>query len=336
MKAWRIETNDGIDALKLIDLPSPEPKRGQVKVRIVASSINARDMNTVRAPAARNLPLPMIPNSDGAGEVIAVGEGVSRFKAGDRVATCFFARWPAGDISADAMASALGGGEQGVLAEEVVLDEGALVRLPSNLSYREGATLTCAAVTAWNGLVARGGMKAGDTVLLLGTGGVSIFALQIATIFGARAIITSKSDEKLERARSMGAWQTINYGKRPDWEKAVLEMTGGRGVDHVVEVGGPGTLQKSIEAARIGGNVALIGVLTQGEINPLPMMRKSLRLNGIYVGSREMFEDMNAAIEANGLQPVIDRTFAFTEAREAYHCMQSAGHFGKIVIDVSN
>lgn len=333
MKAWRIETYDGIDGLAAAELPSPEPLRGQVKVRIRASSINARDYNTVRDPRARDLALPFIPNSDGAGEVIAVGDGVTRFQEGDRVATCFFARWPAGEIDDDAMASALGGAEPGVLAEEVVLEEDALVHFPQHLTFPEAATLTCAAVTAWNGLVVRGGLKAGDTVLLMGTGGVSIFALQFATMFGAQAIITSKSDEKLSRAREMGAWRTVNYSATPDWDKAVRELTGGRGVDHVVEVGGPGTLQKSIDAVRTGGNIAMIGVLTRGEINPLPMMRRSLRLNGIYVGSRAMFEDMNAAIAVNGMRPVIDRTFGFDEAPDAYRYMQSAAHFGKIVID---
>ncbi|MEX2454850.1 MAG: NAD(P)-dependent alcohol dehydrogenase [Rhodospirillaceae bacterium] len=334
MKAWRIENNDGIDALALVDLPSPQPARGQVKVRIMASSINARDFNTVRAPGARNTPLPRIPNSDGAGEVVAVGEGVTHFRPGDRIASCFFARWPAGDVTEDVMASALGGPLDGVLAEEAVLEEAGVVHIPDHLSYAEAATLPCAAVTAWNALVERGGLRAGHTVLLMGTGGVSVFGLQIATMFGARAIVTSKSDAKLERARRMGAWETINYAATPDWHTAVREITGGRGVDHVVEVGGPGTLQKSIEAACMGGNIGMIGVLTQGEINPLPMMRKSLRLNGIYVGSREMFERMNAAISANALRPVIDRTFSFAEAREAYKYMAGAEHFGKIVIEL--
>ena len=233
------------------------------------------------------------------------------------------------------MASALGGPVDGVLADEVVLEADGVVHAPEHLSHEEASTLPCAAVTAWNGLVERGGLKAGDTILTLGTGGVSIFALQIGVMMGARVIVTSKSDEKLARAREIGAWETINYETTPDWEKAAVELTGGRGVDHVVEIGGAGTLQKSMEAIRIGGNIAQIGVLTQGEVNPLPLTGKSIRLNGIYVGSREMFEHLNAAISANGLRPVIDRTFDFEEAQAAYRCMEEAGHFGKIVIRVS-
>ena len=333
MKVWQIVGDGGIDALELAERPSPEPAPGQVKIRVRANSINYRDLGTVRAPGQRGLAFPCIPNSDGAGEVTALGAGVSGIAAGDRVAGCFFQDWAAGGISAAVMASAQGGALDGMLAEEVVLNADGVVPVPAHLDYADAATLPCAALTAWNALVEQGGLKAGETVLLLGTGGVSIFALQFCALMGARAIVTSKSDDKLARARAMGAWQTINYAETPDWSSAAKDFTGGVGVDHVVEVGGGGTLAQSIEAVRIGGHIAMIGVLTQGAVDPTPILRKSLRLNGIYVGSRAMFLDMNAAIGAGGLKPAIDRRFAFADARDAYRCMEAAGHFGKIVIE---
>ena len=333
MKVWQIVGDGGIDALEPAERPSPEPAPGQVRIRVRANSINYRDLGTVRAPSQRGLVFPCIPNSDGAGEVTALGAGVSGIAAGDRVAGCFFQDWAAGGISAAVMASAQGGALDGMLAEEVVLNADGVVPVPAHLDYADAATLPCAALTAWNALVEQGGLKAGETVLLLGTGGVSIFALQFCALMGARAIVTSKSDDKLARARAMGAWQTINYAETPDWSSAAKDFTGGVGVDHVVEVGGGGTLAQSIEAVRIGGHIAMIGVLTQGAVDPTPILRKSLRLNGIYVGSRAMFLDMNAAIEAGGLKPAIDRRFAFADARDAYRCMEAAGHFGKIVIE---
>ena len=333
MKVWQIVGDGGIDALELAERPSPEPAPGQVKIRVRANSINYRDLGTVRAPSQRGLAFPCIPNSDGAGEVTALGAGISGIAAGDRVAGCFFQDWATGGISAAVMASAQGGALDGMLAEEVVLNADGVVPVPAHLDYADAATLPCAALTAWNALVEQGGLKAGETVLLLGTGGVSIFALQFCALMGARAIVTSKSDDKLARARAMGAWQTINYAETPGWSSAAKDFTGGVGVDHVVEVGGGGTLAQSIDAVRIGGHIAMIGVLTQGAVDPTPILRKSLRLNGIYVGSRAMFLDMNAAIEAGRLKPAIDRRFAFADARDAYRCMEAAGHFGKIVIE---
>ena len=332
MKAYEIVSPDGVDALKLADRPSPQPAHGQILVRVHASSVNYRDLLTVEDPIARNLPYPRIPNSDCAGEVIGVGPGVSRFAVGDRVAGCFFQRWVVGPVTADAMASALGGAIDGVLAQEVQLEESGAVAIPSHMSYQQAATLPCAALTAWHALVEKGQLRAGETVLLLGTGGVSIFALQIAAMHNARAIVTSSSDEKLERARAMGAWQTINYRQTPDWEHRVRELTDSVGVDHVVEVGGAGTLEKSIASSRVGGHIALIGVLTGGQINPVLIMRNSLRLHGIYVGSQAMFGSMNRAFEAARLEPVIDKTVSFEAARDAFHSMREAGHFGKIVI----
>lgn len=332
MRAYEIVSDGGIDALKLAERPTPEPGPGEVLVRMRASALNYRDLLTVTDPVGRNLPYPRIPNSDGAGEVLAIGPGVTRFAVGDRVAGCFFQRWEDGDITADGMASALGGTMDGVLAEEVVLSERGLVEIPDHLSFAEASTLPCAALTAWNGLVEKGRLMAGDTVLCIGTGGVSMFGLQIARLHGARAVVISSSDEKLERARAMGAWATINYRTMPDWQKGVLEATGGRGVDHVLEVGGAGTLPRSIASTRIAGHLALIGVLTGGEISPALIFRNSLRVSGIYVGSRAMFERMNRAVAAAELRPVIDRTFSFDDARAAFHHLKAAGHFGKVVI----
>ena len=334
MRTYEIRSPDGIDALHLAERPDPEPGPGQVLVRMRASAINYRDLLNILDPPARGITYPRIPNSDGAGEVVALGHGVTHFAVGDRVAGAFFQAWAAGGITGAAMASALGGPVDGVLAEYAVLEEEGLVAVPDHLSFEEAATLPCAGLTAWHILIEMGRLKAGDTVLLLGTGGVSIFALQFAVLAGARAIVTSSSDEKLARAAELGAWRTINYRANPDWEQEVADLTEGRGVDLVAEVGGPGTLEKSIEAVRIGGSIGLVGVLTGGEINPTGVMRKSIRLQGIYVGSRAMFENMNRAISAHQLKPVIDRRFAFDEARAAYHHMQAAGHFGKIVIGI--
>jgi NADPH:quinone reductase-like Zn-dependent oxidoreductase len=332
MRAYEIVSAGGIDALRLAERRSPQPGSGEVLVRMRASSLNYRDLMTVLDPESRAIPYPRIPNSDGAGEVLAFGPGVTRFVPGDRVVSTFFQRWDDGPITAEAMASALGGAQDGVLAEDVVLAEHGLVHAPAHLSFEEAATLPCAALTAWHALIEKGRLKAGETVLLLGTGGVSIFALQFAALHGARSIVISSSDAKLERARGLGAGQTLNYRATPDWDRAVLDITDGLGVDHVVEVGGAGTLERSISACRISGHVALIGVLTGGQIDPTAIMRKSLTLHGIYVGSRAMFERMNRAIAAAGLRPIIDCRFAFDEARAAYHHMHGASHFGKIVI----
>ncbi len=332
MRAWQIVSEGGVDALNLAERDVGAPGLGEVKVRMRASAINFRDLATIKDPAPRGLTMPTVPNSDGAGEIIEVGEGVSGLKPGDRVASCFFQDWADGPCSPEIMASALGGALDGVLAEEVILKADGVIPFPDHMSFEEAATLPCAALTAWNAVVETGGTKAGDTVLLLGTGGVSIYALQFLNMLGARVIITSSSDEKLARAKEMGAWETVNYRRTPDWDQEVLKLTDGRGVDLTVEVGGPGTLQKSIEATRVAGIIGLIGILVGGEINPLALMRKSLRVQGIYVGSRRMFADMNRAIAAHDLRPVIHETFEFEDAKSAYHAMEAAGHFGKLVI----
>jgi NADPH:quinone reductase-like Zn-dependent oxidoreductase len=334
MRAYEIVSDGGVEALALNSRPTPQPGPGEILVRMRASAINYRDLSTILDPAARGIPYPRIPNSDGAGEVVEVGAGVTRFAAGDRVAGCFFQNWSDGRISTTAMASALGGPVDGVLAEEVVFSAQGAVHLPPQLSFEEGATLPCAGLTAWNCLIEQGGLTAGKTALFLGTGGVSIFGLQIAKMIGARAIITSSSDAKLARAASLGADEMINYRQTPDWQARVLELTAGVGVDVTIETGGGGTLEKTIEATRVGGTVSLIGVLTAGAINPSNVMRKSIRLQGVYVGNRRMFEEMNAALSLNQVPPVIDQLFAFDDARSAYQVMREASHFGKLVVTI--
>jgi NADPH:quinone reductase-like Zn-dependent oxidoreductase len=337
MKAYAIVEKFGIDNLQQVNRPDPTPGPGQVVMRVKAVSLNYRDLLTVKTGGARgSAPLPLIPCSDGAGEVVEVGPGVTRVKVGDRVASIFFQNWIAGDILAHHFSSALGGAIDGMFAEQVLLHEDGVVHIPPHFSYEDAATLPCAAVTAWHGLVTKGGMKAGDTILVQGTGGVSIFALQFAVMSGARVIVTSSSDEKLARAKQLGAWQTINYKTTPEWGKKTLELTEGAGVDHVVEVGGAGTLERSFQAVRVGGTIGLIGILTGfgGKIDPLPVLMKGIRFQGIYVGSREMFEAMNRAIMAVQMKPVIDKVFPASQAREALRYMESAAHFGKIVIAV--
>ena len=336
MKAYEIRDSFGIDNLKLSDRPDPTPGHGQIVVRVKASSLNYRDFMTVKNGGALGIQGPRIPCSDGAGEVIKVGPGVTHVKVGDRVASIFFQNWLAGDIQAHHFSSALGGALDGMLAEQVVLSEEGVVRIPDYMTYEDAATLPCAAVTAWQDLFPKGPIKAGDTVLVQGTGGVSIFTLQFSVMAGARVIITSSSDEKLARAKQLGAWATINYKTTPDWDKEVLRLTDGVGVDHISEVGGAGTLERSFKAVRIGGSIGLIGVLTgfSGQVDPMPVLRKGIRLQGVYVGSREMFEDMNRAMAIHKTKPVIDRVFPFSQAREALKLMESAAHFGKIVIAV--
>jgi NADPH:quinone reductase-like Zn-dependent oxidoreductase len=333
MKVYEIQSNGGIEALALVDRPEPKPTTGEVLVKVKATSLNYRDL-LVADGSYGTVKYPLIPMSDGAGEVVAVGSGVTRVEIGDRIAGIFFQNWISDSLTREKMKSDLGGGIDGMLAEYVVLHQDGLVIIPSHLSYAEAATLPCAAVTAWHGLVTKGNLTEDDTVLLLGTGGVSIFALQFAKIYGAKVIITSSSDEKLARAKALGADETINYKITPNWEKKVYELTNRTGVDHVVEVGGAGTLAKSLQAVRIGGRISLIGVLSGrvSEIDPLPILFKSLAVQGIYVGSRQMFEVMNQKISERKLKPIIDRVFTFSEAKAAYSYLKSANHFGKVVI----
>lgn len=337
MRAFRIHKFGEADGLVLDELPEPKPGPGEVAIRVRAASLNYRDLMMIRGQYNPKLALPIVPLSDGAGEVAAVGPGVTRFKPGDRVAGAFMPGWVSGAPNEAKSRSALGGGGVGMLAETVVLPADGVVAVPDHLSFEEAATLPCAAVTAWHGLVVEGQIKAGDTVLVQGTGGVSVFALQFARMHGARVIATSSSDEKLESIRALGASDGINYKANPDWDKAVLKLTGGEGVDHVVEVGGVGTLNRSLKAAKMGGRVSLIGVLTGGaaEVGIFPVLMKTLRIQGIYVGSVEMFESMNRAIALNALKPVIDRVFPFEQAADAYRYLESGAHFGKVVIRIS-
>lgn len=333
MKAYEIQSF-GFDGLKLTERPQPEPKANEVLVKMRAWSLNFRDLMMVSGRYNPRLRLPLVPLSDGVGEIVAVGSEVTRVKVGDRVAGTFFERWVSGELTDELSKTALGGGgRDGVLAEYVALHADGVVRVPDHLSDEEAATLPCAALTAWNALITQGKIKAGDTVLVLGTGGVSIFALQFALLSGARVIVTSSSDEKLARARALGAHEGINYKTHPDWEEQARALTDGRGVDHVVEVGGAGTLAKSLRAVRRNGTVSLIGVLAgAGEVNPIPILMNSLRVQGIYVGSREMFEAMNAALSLHQMRPVIDRVFPFAEARAAMEYMASGAHFGKVCL----
>jgi NADPH:quinone reductase-like Zn-dependent oxidoreductase len=276
-----------------------------------------------------------VPLSDGAGEVAAVGPGVTRVKVGDRVAGCFLQGWLAGELTDAKARTALGGGGPGMLAERVVLSEDGVVHVPAHLSFEEAATLPCAALTAWHALVSAGGLIAGDTVLIQGTGGVSLFALQFANMQGARVIATSSSDVKLQRVRELGASDGINYETTPEWQDRARELTGGVGVDHVVEVGGAGTFNRSLKAVRTGGRISLIGVLAgAGEVNLTPILMKGVCVQGIFVGSREMFEAMNRAVALHKMRPVIDRVFAFTEIREALRYLESGAHFGKVCLRI--
>jgi NADPH:quinone reductase-like Zn-dependent oxidoreductase len=298
-------------------------------------SLNFRDLLIVNhlypvATGAKDL----IPCSDGAGEVVAVGEGVSRFRNGDRVVGSFFQGWIDGPLSYSEIGTSLGGAVNGVLAEYVVLNEQGLVAIPDSLSVEDACTLPCAGVTAWHALVETGALTAGQSVLVLGTGGVSMFGLQIGKAMGARVIVTSSSDDKLEYARAMGADGLINYRKTPDWDREVLRLTEGAGVDHVVEVGGAGTLPKSLQAAGLHSQVDIIGVLTglTNNIDFLPVMAKNLRVQGILVGSRAMLERLIDAVGPNGIRPVIDKVFPFGEAVEAYRHLASAQHIGKVLV----
>ena len=323
--------------MALVGRPVPEPTTGEVQVKFYAVSLNYRDVMVASGTYNPRMKLPAVPLSDGAGEISAVGDGVTKWKVGDRVMPIFAQGWFDGDSSEEKRRTSLGAGSQwdGVLREYGTFNEESVVRIPEHLSFEEASTLPCAALTAWNALVHSGSLKAGDSVLTLGTGGVSIFAVQFARLFGARVIATSGSSEKIERLRELGVRETINYKEQEDWDKEALDLTEKIGVDHVVEVGGAGTLARSLNAVRIGGHVAMIGALTgAANFNPVTVFMKAVRLQGIFTGSRALFYEMNKAISVNKLQPVIDRVFEFDQVKEALLHMQGASHFGKIVIKV--
>lgn len=336
MKAWRVVAGSQVDGLTLGDEPARALGAHEVRVRTQAASLNFRDLMVMNGWYPVKSQGALVPGSDGAGEVTEVGSAVTRFKVGERVATSFFPDWVEGRVAPAKLASALGGGSDGVMAQELVLSEQALVRSPAHLDFAQAATLSCAGVTAWNALFVTGGIKPGDTVLLLGTGGVSIWALQLAKAAGARVIITSSSDDKLARARSLGADDTINYKTHPEWENEVLRLTGGVGADLVLEVGGAQTVQHSLASVRMGGTVVIIGAVSGpgGNINPMGLIVGNTRVQGVYVGSRQMHEDLARFVEISGIRPVVDSVFGFAELPQACRHFASGAHFGKVVISI--
>jgi NADPH:quinone reductase-like Zn-dependent oxidoreductase len=313
---------------------APTPGPSQVLIQVGAASLNYRDLLTVMdIGSSRN---GLIPLSDGAGTVVALGAGASRWQEGDRVSPNFFPDWTGGAFSLSYLGKALGGGTtDGVLNDYILADEDSLVRVPDHLTLAEAATLPCAGLTAWHALFERGGLKAGETVLVQGTGGVAVFGLQLASAHGARVIVTSSSDEKLERAKTLGAWKTINYAATPEWDVETLSLTDGRGVDHILELGGPDTYDRSIRAVAAGGRIAQIGVLSgfTSQPNISPLQYKNASIHGICVGSREHFERLNAFMESHQIKPVIDQSFGFEQVPQAFQILKSAGHFGKLVIE---
>lgn len=324
----------GIDKLELVERDIPKPSANQVLVRMTAASLNYRDLMVVKGTYNPKMRRPMVPLSDGVGVVEEVGSAVTRWQKGDRVAGIFMQTWLEGPVKAENGKSALGGSLDGVLAEYVCFHENGLVSPPAFLSDVGAATLPCAAVTAWHALFENARPVPGDSVLLLGTGGVSIFALLLAHAAGLRTMLTSSSDAKLTRAKELGATHSINYRSQPEWDKEVRNLTGGTGVDHVVEVGGSGTIALSLRSVRSGGNVSVIGALSGAEpsIDPRSILMNSIRVQGIYVGSRLMFERLNRAIEMHRIEPVVDKVFPWTEYPDALRYMESASHFGKIAL----
>ncbi|MCX4970650.1 MULTISPECIES: NAD(P)-dependent alcohol dehydrogenase [unclassified Streptomyces] len=332
MRYYHLTGFSGVDALRLDERRVPVPGPREVLVRMRAWSLNHRDLMIADGRYGRGMKPDVVPLSDGAGEVVDAGSEVTRWKPGDRVTSVFLPRWISGPADAARTAGALGGPVDGVLAEYVAFDQDALVATPSHLEDAEACTLPCAAVTAWHALVVYGGIVPGQSVLTLGSGGVSVFALQFAVLAGAEVTVTSSSDAKLERLLAMGAVAGVNYSRTPEWGKHIQRMTNG-GVDHVVEVGGPGTLPQSVRAVRAGGRVSVIGVLSQGPgIDPVQLLRRAVTVQGMQVGSRETFEAMNRAVELHRIRPVIDHAFAFSDAGAAYRRLESGGHFGKVVI----
>jgi len=329
-----IRQADGTYQLTIEESALPEPAEREVLVRVRAASLNRRDVYIIRGQYPMQPRPKLVPLSDGAGEVVGCGSAVTRFKVGDRVAACFFQRWIGGRPSADTHSSALGGQLDGMLSEYVCLSEGGLVSAPEGYSFEEAATLPCAAVTAWNGLVTRGRMQPGDHILILGTGGVAIFGLQFAAAAGGRPIVITSSDAKFARVKQLGAASTINYSKIPQWSDAVRAATGGVGAHQILEVGGLGTLQQSLASLAAGGHIALIGGLAGfgGDIPAMALLHANATASGIYVGSRANFQAMNAFIERHRIRPVIDRVFEFEDAAAAYEHVEAGRHFGKVVI----
>jgi NADPH:quinone reductase-like Zn-dependent oxidoreductase len=338
MKRYEVHPANSKAPFQVADFEPAALRGTQVAVAIKAVSLNYRDLLVSQNTYFSAIPTGRVPCSDGAGEVVAVGPDVRDLNVGDRVATLFFPHWQGGRADSKLASGALGAEMDGALTERFVGDESGLIKLPETLSYPEAATLPCAALTAWNSLFEAGDLKPGQTVLLQGTGGVSIFGLQFAKAAGARVIITSSSDAKLERARVLGADHGINYRTHPAWELEVLRLTGGRGVDVVIEVGGPGTLERSLMSLRTGGRIAYVGVLTGlvAHANPVALIPKAAIVHGIFVGSRAMFAAMLDAMVCHRIRPVVDREFEFAQAPAALEMMRSGTHFGKIVVRVGD
>jgi NADPH:quinone reductase-like Zn-dependent oxidoreductase len=336
MKTWHLTQQTGPGALQLVDLPDPTPGPGEVLIHVRATALNYRDLMIAEDRYGLPCPLPLVPLSDGAGVIATVGEGVTNWQPGDRVAGTFFQRWESGPARPAIFASALGGAIDGMLATHVVLSAEGVISIPEHMSFEEAATLPCAALTAWQGLVTHGHVAADQTVLVQGTGGVSLFGLQIAKMHGARVIIISSSDEKLARARALGADDTINYRTTPEWDQEILRLTAGAGVDQVVEVGGRDTFAKSLRALAMNGTVSVIGGVSgfSTEVGLRDILGKNALIRGIFVGNREMFTAMNRALARHRVQPVIDQVFPWSEAPAAYRHLASGAHFGKVVIAV--
>ncbi|MCS6799477.1 MAG: NAD(P)-dependent alcohol dehydrogenase [Myxococcota bacterium] len=336
MRCWEL-TSFGTEGLRCAERPDPKPGPGQVLVRVRACSLNYRDLLVVRGQYNPKLPLPIVPLSDGAGVVEAVGEAVTRVRTGDRVAGLFAPGWQGGPPELGELRGTLGGPLGGMLAERVVLPETGVARVPAHMSDVEASTLPCAALTAWSALVELGPVRPGETVLVQGTGGVALFALQIAQMLGARVVVTSRHPTKLERAKQLGAWQTIDTSAEPDWGRRARELTAGAGVDHVVDLGGANTLAQSLRAVRPGGTVSVIGVLggRQTELDVTAVLMNQVRLQGVFVGHRKGFEAMVRAFEAARLRPVIDRVFDWDQAPAAIDALGRGAHFGKLVVRVA-
>ncbi|MCL6601762.1 MAG: NAD(P)-dependent alcohol dehydrogenase [Paenibacillus sp.] len=335
MKAYVIQNGFGIDHLIEVNRPVPSPGPGEVLLRMRAVSLNSRDLGVIDGFYNPNLTAPLIPVSDGVGEVIAIGEHVSRFQLGDRACGIFTQSWTGGEPTQANWVTTLGSPLDGLLAEYVVLPEEGLTRVPEHLTDEEAAALPCAGVTAWHAIVEEGKVKAGDTVVVQGTGGVSLFALQFAKLQGAKVIVISSSDEKLERAKLIGADYGINYKRNIDWDKAILDYTQGRGADHILDLGGASTLNRSISALKVGGQISIVGILSGASVEDfalVPAIMRKARLQAINVGSRVMFENMNLAIEQHNLHPVVDSTFPFAQAVDAFHHLAKGSYFGKICI----
>jgi len=336
MKVFEIQTGFGLENFKPAERPEPKPGSGEILVRIRCVSLNYRDYLTIIGQYNPRYKLPLIPGSDGAGEIAEIGAGVSNFKVGDRVVGVFAPMWKSGIPNFDQLRTTMGGPLDGTLTEYRIFPEDGLLPIPEHLSYEEASTLPCAALTAWSALAVEATIKPGDKVAVLGTGGVSIFALQFAKIMGADVIITSSSNEKLQRAKELGADHTINYSEKPNWAKEVRKITGMIGADHIIEVGGAGTLEQSLKAIRLFGHISLIGVLAGGsrDLSLLPILMQNIRVQGVIVGSISSFESMNRAISFHNIKPVIDRVFPFEGSPEAVRYLAAGKHFGKVCIKI--